>query len=116
MKPRLKTLPNRIPTLKPQVKTIEPGSWRTGKTTAERGYGWRWQKAREQFLADNPLCAMHKEKGQSVVATVVDHIKAHRGDQELFWDKSNWQSLCKECHDNHAQRRDQKDFYGIDIG
>lgn len=32
-------------------------------------------------------------------ASVVDHIVPHKGDQKLFWRRSNWQSLCKRCHD-----------------
>jgi 5-methylcytosine-specific restriction endonuclease McrA len=28
-------------------------------------------------------------------ATIVDHIKPHRGDQNLFWDQTNWQALCR---------------------
>jgi 5-methylcytosine-specific restriction protein A len=32
-------------------------------------------------------------------ATVVDHIVPHRGNQKLFWDRKNWQSLCKTHHD-----------------
>jgi len=32
-------------------------------------------------------------------ATVVDHIIPHRGDERLFWDETNWQPLCKQCHD-----------------
>lgn len=37
--------------------------------------------------------------GLDVLATVVDHIKPHRGDMALFWDEANWQGLCKPCHD-----------------
>lgn len=33
-------------------------------------------------------------------ATVVDHIIPHTGNDKLFWDKDNWQSLCKSCHDS----------------
>jgi 5-methylcytosine-specific restriction protein A len=33
-----------------------------------------------------------------VAANEVDHIKPHKGDMALFWDSSNWQSLCKPCH------------------
>lgn len=33
-----------------------------------------------------------------VPATVVDHAAPHRGDRALFWDTSNWQSLCAHCH------------------
>ena len=99
---------SRLQVVKPARKEITPGSWRDGKTTAERGYGYRWQRARETWLRENPLCVIHKELGQVVPATVVDHKKAHRGDQTLFWDKRNWQSLCKVCHDSHAQRRDNE--------
>ena len=77
------------------------------KTSAQRGYGGRWQKARATFLSSHPLCADHKKRGHIVVATVVDHIIPHRGDQTLFWDSSNWQSLCKRCHDSAKQREEK---------
>ncbi|HUE93586.1 HNH endonuclease [Pseudomonas sp.] len=98
----------RLTTLKPRVKEskgrqlaqVNPDSWRQGKTTAERGYGSRWQRARETFLAHNPLCVYCQKKGRVEVATVVDHIVDHRGNQDLFWQQSNWQPLCKPCHDS----------------
>lgn len=74
------------------------------KTAAQRGYGSRWQKARETFLRKHPLCVDHQRRGRVVEATIVDHIVPHRGDQALFWDTNNWQSLCKTCHDSHKQR------------
>lgn len=80
------------------------GSWRAGKTTAERGYGGRWQRLRERFLRNNPLCRFCERDGRIEVATVVDHIKAHEGSQELFWDETNWQPLCKPCHDSEKKR------------
>lgn len=89
----------------------------TRPNAQERGYGWRWQKARESFLSKNRWCARHKEKGVNEIATVVDHIIAPRmrwalesGDksalreaQALFWDKSNWQPLCAHCHNSIKQ-------------
>lgn len=90
-------------------------SWRQGKTTAERGYGGRWQKARKTFLQRNPLCAMCDQAGRVTAANVVDHIKPHRGDQALFWDTGNWQALCKECHDGAKARQEtQGDVQGHD--
>ena len=74
------------------------------QTSAQRGYGGRWQKARETFLRRHPLCIDHQRRGRVVAATVVDHIVPHRGDQALFWDSANWQPLCKLCHDGHKQR------------
>jgi len=40
-----------------------------------------------------------QRNGKLSPATVVDHILPHRGDEDLFWDESNWQPLCKRCHD-----------------
>jgi 5-methylcytosine-specific restriction protein A len=47
----------------------------------------------------NPLCVTCQGEGRVEAATVVDHIIPHRGDQKLFWGRSNWQSLCKRHHD-----------------
>lgn len=68
-------------------------------TSAQRGYGYKWQKAREGYLREHPLCKRHEDRGDLVPATVVDHIKPHRGDMSLFWSRANWQPLCKPCHD-----------------
>lgn len=77
---------------------IERGS------AAQRGYGSRWQKARLSFLAQHPLCVECQREGRVTAATVVDHIRPHRGDPVLFWDKSNWQPLCKYHHDQKTAR------------
>ncbi len=70
------------------------------KNASRRGYDARWQKERRRYLAEHPLCVSCRQKGFRVVATVVDHIIPHRGNQTLMWDKANnWQSLCKTCHD-----------------
>ena len=105
------------PTFKPMprlARTHQPTgyndeSWRAGKTTAERGYGGKWQRARATFLSrpENVCCAMCKAEGVVTLATVVDHKVPHRGDQTLFWDSSNWQALCKAHHDGAKQREDR---------
>lgn len=90
-------------------------------SSAARGYGGRWQKARSTFLQQHPLCRNHESRGLVVAATVVDHIVPHRGDQKLFWDTSNWQALCKQCHDSDKQRLEKSgtvagcDMSGIPI-
>jgi len=76
------------------------------QTTAERGYGGRWQKARETFLKRAPLCAECQRQGRVTLARIVDHVKPHKGDQDLFWDTSNWQPLCKPCHDRKTAGAD----------
>ncbi len=75
--------------------------------TAERGYDNRWRKARKIFLKLHPLCVKCHEEGKLTKATVVDHIIPHRGDKDLFWDESNWQALCKSCHDKKTMTEDR---------
>lgn len=72
-------------------------------TAYERGYDRRWQDARELYLRQHPLCVMCLAEGRTTAARVVDHVVPHRGNQRLFWDETNWQSLCDytsafNCH------------------
>lgn len=80
-------------------------------SSSERGYDNRWRKARSRFLKAHPLCVKCLEQGKLVGATVVDHIIPHRGDQALFWDVSNWQTLCKPCHDRKTMTEDRYQEY-----
>lgn len=80
------------------VQMLNPDAWREGLTTAQRGYGGKWQRYRLVFLERNPLCVMCRAQGKVTAANVVDHIEDHRGDQAKFWDKANHQALCKPCH------------------
>lgn len=73
-----------------------------------RGYGSRWEKARRIHLAEHPLCAMCERANRVTAATVVDHITPHKGDQGLFWNRDNWQSLCAHCHSSTKQRLEKK--------
>lgn len=76
-----------------------------------RGYDSRWQKARKRFLEAHPLCEECLKHGRYTKATDVDHIKAHRGDKDLFWDMSNWQALCHSCHSRKTNREDIHPVY-----
>lgn len=71
-----------------------------------RGYNSDWQKARLMFLKRNPICVHCLEQGIYKQAKEVDHIVAHRGSRDLFWDVSNWQSLCKTCHSVKTSKED----------
>ena len=70
-------------------------------SSASQGYDARWRKARKIFLNEHPFCNVCGR-----VATVVDHIKPHKGNMVLFWDRSNWQSMCKTCHDTKTAKED----------
>ena len=75
-------------------------------SAARRGYNHRWRVESKRYLQEHPLCVRCYAEGKIVEATVVDHITPHRGDKTLFWDKSNWQSLCKHCHDVKTKTED----------
>jgi 5-methylcytosine-specific restriction endonuclease McrA len=103
--------------LKPRVATLSTAraapltgtGWRAGKeTSAQRGYGYAWQQARERFLREHPLCCYCERDGRLAAATVVDHRVPHRGDERLFWDETNWQPLCRPCHDVVKRREEQQ--------
>lgn len=75
-------------------------------SSSERGYGSRWQKARATFLRRNPICVECLKAKIPTPAVIVDHIIPHKGDQDLFWDTSNWQPLCKLHHDQKTATED----------
>ena len=68
----------------------------------------RWRKASKRYLSNNPLCTMHQQEGFSRIATVVDHIKPHNGNVDLFWDEDNWQGLCAPCHSGRKRMFENK--------
>lgn len=71
---------------------------RTRGNSGERGYTGAWAKVARAYRAANPVCVHCAAKGRVSPAQEVDHIEPHRGNSILFWDESNWQSLCKPCH------------------
>lgn len=101
MKPKLTMLKPRLATLNTtRIAEQKQGARAKGEGSTARGYNYKWQKARERFLYEHPLCCYCERTGRTTAANVVDHIIPHRGDQSLFWNESNWQPLCKPCHDS----------------
>ena len=134
---KLKTLGTRITPLGSRIKSVQTISWRAEKkSSTARGYGYKWQKARAQFLTEHPVCecdectpkinVLLEQYGmprnipslifiaasrREYMASVVDHIEDHRGDQELFWRVSNWRAMTKACHDKRKDSK-QSEVYG----
>ena len=73
-------------------------------TPNQRGYTYRWQRFREQYLIKHPLCVHCQEDGMYTPAIEVDHITPHCGDQKLFWNLDNLQALCKSCHSKKTRK------------
>ena len=68
------------------------------KSAAKRGYGRKWRAARLSYLAKHPSCVNIGKRGCLGSATCVDHIKDHRGNAAVFWNRNNWQPMCAHCH------------------
>lgn len=84
---------------KPQPTSKRLFDDRRGSST-KRGYGSRWQKTRKGYFNKHPLCVFCERIGFVTQATVLDHIKPHKGDKKVFWTRDNWQGLCKHHHDS----------------
>ena len=80
-------------------------------SASKRGYSSKWQRISKAYLRKHMLCVRCLANGKYTSATVVDHIIPHRGDKSLFWDKSNWQALCKPCHDRKTWLEDSHPVY-----
>ena len=69
---------------------------------AARFYDRKWRSYRERFIKKHPLCCdpdgAHALVGEVVPTQEVDHIIPHRGNRKLFWDPTNHQPLCTDCH------------------
>jgi len=87
------------------------------RSAFSRGYTKAWAKASKAFRLKYPLCGMRPNHEPPVMslcdqlerttpATLTDHIVPHRGDQVLFWDEGNWQSLCTPCHTRKTKAED----------
>lgn len=53
----------------------------------------KWRAMRAAHLKAYPYCVMC-----GGVATVADHIEPHCGNEEVFFNERNLQSLCASCH------------------
>ena len=73
-------------------------------SASNRGYDARWRAARASYLQAHPICAECARHGGTEAATVVDHIRPHKGNDILFWDDSNWQALCARCHNRKTAK------------
>jgi 5-methylcytosine-specific restriction endonuclease McrA len=76
----------------------------------------RWQRMRYYQLSLHPLCVYCARLAKVTAASIADHIKPHRGDEDLFFDPANLQSLCKLCHDGAKQQLEKSgQLRGCDV-
>lgn len=98
-------LPVRPPVFRPNGAAVDPCQRRTNDRHRRWRSPWRgwygkaeWKAIRAAQLAAHPVCKMCMAEGVVTSATVVNHVRPHRGDWELFI-AGPFESLCKACHD-----------------
>lgn len=108
-------MPSRIG--KPAGRLRAPVTSAAPDSGARRSRDWlntaRWQKLRLKILVrDEYTCqqtgVLLIGKHPAADSPVVDHIRPHRGDPDLFWDETNLQSVSKEWHDRVKQSREKR--------
>jgi 5-methylcytosine-specific restriction endonuclease McrA len=69
----------------------------------------RWQRLRMLvFKRDRYTCQCGCGLIEGNTSLLVcDHKIPHRGDERLFWDETNLQTLLKSCHDRAKQKAEQ---------
>ena len=81
------------------------------KRRASRGasvYTSRWDRLSLRHRKLEPLCRECLRMGKTTPAAATDHIIPHQGTaDDLFWDRSNHQSLCLTCHGLKSWRETQ---------
>jgi len=90
---------------------------RSREAQAWRGWyclgAWRGPKGlRLGQLHREPFCRFCMMSDRVVAATVVDHIRPHRGDRDLFFNAENLQSLCATCHDTTKAEIERRGYHG----
>lgn len=99
------------------MQSVTPKAAVQAATTARRSVSWystsRWRKVRAAVLKrDGYVC---QATGVALVgrypadnSPVVDHIRPHRGDPDLFWDPDNLRAVAKGWHDREKQSLEKR--------
>ena len=74
----------------------------------EEYHSARWTRESKVFREKHPLCAICLEKGLLVPSEVVDHIIPVAVCSD-FWDKTNWQALCRKCNIEKGNKEKSSD-------
>lgn len=74
------------------------------KHAAARGYDYRWQQFRTNYLAQHPLCGDCEERGTVTAATDIHHKEKLTNSLELQYELENLMPLCHACHSKRTAR------------
>lgn len=106
---RLKELAPRVGGLRDRAASASGSQPRNRVDVWRRWYKTAaWQRLRWEVIeAAGFACARCGWVGRSP-DLVADHVRPHRGDADLFWDRANLQCLCVHCHAGDKQREERR--------
>lgn len=106
--PRLSSTSHRIAPLADNTLT-ESARDRTAAAPWRNWYKLkRWRDLRLEVLIEASFqCQRCGHIEDDTSKLVCDHKRPHRGDERLFWDRTNLQCLCSTCHDTAKQAEEQ---------
>ena len=110
---RLKSLPARLAKMPPRLQhstdqhghSAEAEPWRKWYSTA------RWRRLRLEVLdRDDYTCQCGCGVAEGDLSKLVaDHVRPHRGDAALFWNKANLRTLrASPCHNKIKQAEEAR--------
>jgi 5-methylcytosine-specific restriction protein A len=117
--PKLAAPPPRLKTMAPRIGYAKDDQEATDRHRNNNSpfRAWyktaRWQRLRDMVIKrDLYTCqqtgVLLTGKHPAPNSPVVDHIKRHNGDPELFWDPTNLQTVSKEFHDSTKQSLERR--------
>ena len=65
---------------------------------------------RRVFLSAHPLCRPCAANGFTVAAAEIDHIVPVKQAPDRFLDASNWQPICRPCHEAKTATENRRRF------
>jgi len=87
------------------AKAKNAAPWKqVGKTTAQRGYDAAWQRCREAYVAEHPMCEVCGRD----LTRAVHHVRSLADRPDLRLDSENLLAVCGEaCHRMAESRQSQ---------
>ena len=73
----------------------------------------RYIKLRAAFIRMNPLCAECQRQRLTNLSEELDHIVPFTDAPQRFWDQTNWQALCRACHEQKTGLENRSRFRSV---
>lgn len=120
---KLSTLPPRLPSIAPTLGRAPADAARAPTRRQRDNAPWRawykterWRALRQKILIRDAYTCQRTGvvcdgKYPAPNSPVVNHRRPHRGNEALFWDEDNLETVSKAEHDSAIQREEQASLH-----